>query len=139
MLIVEKGILDLTPQEMKQCRSLSLRKQGLMCEDLRDWKEYESTKGNLRRKTKIWMVKDNNGRLLAWALLTPAQRSGYDAQFYTRKSERGKGYGTLLMAQVLKVTKKPHVFPHSKESGEFFKKHRDFIHCDKYDETRWLT
>lgn len=140
MRIVEKGILDLTPEEERKCRSLSLRAQGLMCEDLTDWKKYESTEGRLRRKTKVWMIWEDD-TLLAWALLTPAPpgRSGYDAQFYTRKSERGKGYGTILMNKVLEVCKSPHVFPHSPESGGFFKKHRAFIHCDKHDERRWLT
>lgn len=141
MRIVEKGILDLTYEEERKCRSLSLRANGLMCEDLTDWKHYESKIGKMRRKTRIWMILDDNDRLLSWALLTPAPptRSGYDAQFYTRKSERGKGYGSILMDKVLVITKNPHVFPHSHESGYFFKKHRDTIRCDKYDETRWLT
>lgn len=139
MRIVEKGILDLTPKEMKQCKSLSLRANGLMCDDLIDWKKYESTIGRMRRKTRIWMILDSNDRLLAWALLTPAPkgRSGYDAQFYTRKTERGKGYGSALMEKVKEITSTPHVFPHNTESGEFFKKHRDIIRYDKYD-ARWL-
>lgn len=141
MRIVEKGILDLTRKEMRQCKSLSLRSNGLMCDDLIDWKRYESTVGRMRRKTRIWMILDSNDRLLSWALLTPSPkpRTGYDAQFYTRKVERGRGYGSVLMEKVLEVTKTPYVFPHSNESGEFFKKHRNTIRCDKYDETRWLT
>lgn len=142
MRIVEKGILELTPVETRKCKSLSLRENGLMCEDLRDWREYEIKHGNLRRKTRIWMILDDNDRLLSWALLTPAPptRPGYDAQFYTRKAERGKGYGSVLMDKVLEVTKRPpHVFPHSHESGFFFKKHRETIRCDKYDERRWLS
>lgn len=139
MRIVEKGILELTGKELQQCRSLSLRSGGLMCEDLRDWKEFELSKPGKRykRKTRIWMMMDGD-RLLAWALATPRYRAtGYDAQFYTRVSERGKGYGTILMQKVLELTPRPNVFPHDRTSGEFFKKHRNTIRFEKTD-SRWL-
>jgi L-amino acid N-acyltransferase YncA len=138
--IVEKGILDMTGRELRQCRSLSLRAGGLMSEDLTDWKFYERKVAKLRRKVRIWMIKNADDTLIAWAIITPAGagRPGYDAQFYTRKSERGKGYGSLLMQKVLEVTPNPNVFPHSKLSGDFFKKHRNSIRFDKYDE-KWLT
>lgn len=110
-----------------------------MCEDLTDWKLYESTVARLKRKVRIWMIKDESDRLLSWAILTPAGggRRGYDAQFYTRKSERGKGHGSVLMQKVLAVDPKPYVFPHSTLSGEFFKKHRNQIRFDKTDR-KWL-
>lgn len=138
MRIVTKGILELTGKEMKQCKSLSLRHQGLMCEDLLDWKAYESRPNRAKRKTRIWMIKDTDDRLIAWALLTPRwQAAGYDAQFYTRRSERGKGYGSLLMKLVLEHEPKPRVFPHDKTSGEFFKKHRNSIRYDKSNK-EWM-
>lgn len=138
MHLIEKGILDLTHLEMRQCKSLSLRAGGLMCEDMRDWKQYESSPtARLRRKTKVWMIRDDSGRLLAWALATPGVKRGYVAQFYTRKTERGKGYGSQLMQKVLEIDKKPYVYPHDKKSGDFFKKHRNSIKFDKYD-SRWL-
>ena len=134
MRIIEKGILDLTVEEIRQCKSLSLRHNGLMSEDLRDWKEYESGPHakRTRRKTRIWLIKDNDDRLLAWAMCTPRYKlTGYDAQFYTRVSERGKGYGSLLMQKVLEYTPNPNVFPHDRTSGDFFKKHRDTIRFAK--------
>jgi L-amino acid N-acyltransferase YncA len=138
MHLTEKGILDITGKEMRQLKSLSLRAGGLMCEDLRDWKAYEESPiARLKRKTRIWMIRDDNGKLLAWALATPGVKRGYVAQFYTRKSERGKGYGSLLMQKVLEIDKRPYVYPHDKKSGDFFKKHRNSIKFDKYD-SRWL-
>jgi GNAT superfamily N-acetyltransferase len=85
------------------------------------------------------MIKDDdNDRLIAWALVLPRYSSrGYDAQFYTRKAERGKGYGSILMEKVLEIDPKPYVFPHDKYSGEFFKKHRNQIRYDSSD-NRWL-
>jgi GNAT superfamily N-acetyltransferase len=136
--IIEKGILDLTPMELRQCKSLSLRHNGLMCEDLRDWRAYESRPNRAKRKARVWMIKDEDDRLLAWALATPKWKGrGYDAQFYTRKSERGKGYGSMLMDIVLDLDPKPYVFPHDKTSGDFFKKHRTTIRFDR-DDTKWL-
>lgn len=139
MRIETKGILELTAHELRQCKSLSLRDGGLMCEDLRDWRAFELSQPGKRykRKTRIWMVKDGD-RLLAWALATPRYGArGYDAQFYTRKSERGKGYGTMLMRQVLELDPRPNVFPHDRASGGFFKKHKESIRFDKTD-ARWL-
>jgi GNAT superfamily N-acetyltransferase len=137
--IIQKGILDLTPTELRQCKSLSLRGNGLMCEDLRDWRDYESRPNRAKRKCRVLMIKDDdNDRLIAWALVLPRYSSrGYDAQFYTRKAERGKGYGSILMEKVLEIDPKPYVFPHDKYSGEFFKKHRNQIRYDSSD-NRWL-
>lgn len=138
MHLVEKGILDISNAEMRELKSLSLRTGGLMCEDLRDWKDYEKSPGRkLRRKTRIWTIRDDNGMLLAWALATPGVKRGYVAQFYTRKTERGKGYGSLLFQKVLELDKRPYVYPHDKKSGDFFKKHKNRIRFDKYD-SRWL-
>lgn len=132
MRIVEKGILEMTATERRQCKSLSLRNLGLMCEDLDDWRHYESRPNRAKRKSRVWMIKDEDDRLIAWALATPRWNArGYDAQFYVRVRERGKGYGGILMQKVLEYDPKPHVFPHDNTSGGFFKKHRDSIRYDK--------
>lgn len=132
MRIIEKGILEMTGVETTKCKSLSLRHQGLMCEDLVDWKTFERSDNKMRRKSRVWMMFDDNDRLLSWALVTPRwKETGYDAQLYTRISERGKGYAGILMKRVLEYTPTPHVFPHDRMSGEFFKKHRDSIRYDK--------
>lgn len=137
MRIIEKGILEMTAQEMRQCKSLSLRYNGLMSEDLVDWKAYESRPNRAKRKSRVWMIYDGD-RLLSWALCTPRWMGrGYDAQFYTRRSERGKGYGSILMDLVLDYCPNPHVFPHDNLSGAFFKKARPSLHIDKTD-TKWL-
>jgi hypothetical protein len=68
-----------------------------------------------------------------WALLTPVRtwgairatrytktRSKYTVMFYVKKINRKQGYGKLLMAEVKKHDQRPHVFPHSTASSEFF-------------------
>jgi L-amino acid N-acyltransferase YncA len=137
--IIEKGILELTQQELRQCKSLSLRDNGLMCEDLNDWRQYESRPNRAKRKARVIMMKyDDRDSLIGWALILPKYKSrGYDAMFYVRHRERGNGYGSLLMDKVKQIDPKPYVFPHDSRSGNFFKKHRATIRFDKRD-TFWL-
>lgn len=139
MRIIEKGILDLTPAEVRQCKSLTLRSNGLMCEDLTDWRDYESRPNRSRRKCRVIMIKyDDRDSLIAWALVMPKPRvRGYQAYFYTRVRERNKGYGSVLMDRVKVIDPRPYVCPHDSTSGCFFKKHRNTIRYDKYD-ARWL-
>lgn len=140
MRVIEKGILDLTQRELRQCKSLSLRSSGLMCEDLTDWRDYESRPNRAMRKCRVIMIKyDDRDSLIAWALVMPRYRTrGYEAYFYTRVKERNKGYGSILMERVRAIDPKPHVCPHDYRSGVFFKKHREFIRYEKYD-ARWLS
>jgi hypothetical protein len=91
----------------------------------------------MRRKARVCMKKDNNDRLLAWSLIIPMEDRGYEAQFYTRKTERRKGHAGRLMEWVQQFDKRPYVFPHDKKSGDFFKKHQKSIRYDPYDK-RWL-
>lgn len=137
--IIEKYILDLTPKERKQCRSLSLRADGLMCEDLSNWMKYEKEANRRKRKPMVWMIKDDDESLIGWALAMPrpGKAPGYESQFYVRKSLRNKGYGTMLMEKVRTVDPRPHVFPHDRTSGEFFKKHRGKIRYERWDRM-WL-
>lgn len=136
MKIVEKLVTEMTGQELRQCRSLTLRAGGLMSETLTEERHREHNP-RMRRKSRVWMIKDDNERLLAWSLIIPMEDRGYEAQFYTRKTERRKGYGARLMAEVLKYDKRPYVFPHDKTSGDFFKKRKKSIRFDPYDE-KWM-
>lgn len=137
MRIVEKFILDLTPQELKQCRNLSLRDSGLMCETMTEWRDKERTPNRRRRKCRAIMIKyDDSDALIAWALVFPADR-GYEAYFYTRAKERNQGYGSILMERVRAIDPRPLVCPHDIRSGLFFRKHRQQIRYDKYD-ARWV-
>jgi hypothetical protein len=138
--IISKSLSEMTGHELKQCRSLTLRKGGLMCEDLTHWLHYEKTDGRMRRKCRIFMLKpDDSDKLIAWAFLMPSFKPtpGYDAQFYTRVSERGKGYASVLMEECTKVYPKPYVYPHDRTSGKFFAKHVETIRFDR-DDREWL-
>lgn len=108
-----------------------------MCETLTEIRNLEPKRKLRTRKSRVWMIYDDFDKLLAWALIIPMDGRGYEAQFYTRKTERGKGYGSILMQKVLEIDRKPYVFPHDKRSGDFFKKHKKSIRYDKYDQ-RWL-
>ena len=136
--IIEKRILDLTPVELKQCRNLSLRKRGLMCEELSYWRNWESKPNRMRRKCRVIMIKyDDSERLVAWAFVFPRYERGYEVYFYTRVRERNKGYGSILMEQARAIDPRPKVCPHDYTSGKFFAKHRRNIRFDKWD-ARWV-
>lgn len=79
---------------------------------------------------KIIMIKDENDSLLSWCLMEPRfgdEDSAYSAQFYTRVSARGRGYGKRLMKRVLKIDNNPWVYPHDKRSGDFFKNYKQSV------------
>lgn len=103
---------------------------------LADARFLETTWRKNRRFSHAIMVTEGD-RLLAWSLVMPRFKRGWEAQFYTRITERNKGLGTILFKEVQKIDRKPYVIPWSKSSGEFFKKHRKFIKFDPY-QASWL-
>jgi hypothetical protein len=119
--------------------TVSAKHNGLMCEDIRDWREYEARPNRAKRKCRVIMIRyDDEDALIAWALVTPKYRTrGTRLSFYTRVRERNKGYGSILMDRVRAIDPKPYVFPHDTTSGGFFKKHRGFIRFDKHED-KWL-
>lgn len=137
MRVITKRIIDLTPQEYRDCYRLNLRDNGQMQSCLAEAKRYEQSYHKRRRFSHAIMIKDGD-RLLAWSLVMPMHgERGWEAQFYTRKAERNKGLGTVLFKEVQKFDKRPYVIPWSKPSGEFFKKHRKFIKFDPW-QASWL-
>lgn len=123
MNTVIKAIQDLTPEEYRACYSLNFGQYGWMRPSLSYY----------RKKTDVWVIMLWEDKLIGWSLVAPCnrdsifeineyaiRRSKYVAQFYVRFRERGKGYGRLLMSEVLKLDPRPHVIPHDTQSGAFF-------------------
>lgn len=109
--IIVKGLSDLTSQERRTCRSLSLRQGGR----LNDWITAERGK-----PAKIVLAKDGE-RMVGWAMVRSdsIKSSGY----YVRVSERRKGIGGQLLATVRSIEPRTKVFPHDYRSVQFFRKH----------------
>jgi hypothetical protein len=82
---------ELTKEEIKKCRSLSLRKEGHMNKLLWESKYYP-------KKSYDCFLMFQHNKLLAWAIV-----ANEEVHYYTRKSERRKGLAKTL---ALKIHKK---------------------------------
>lgn len=129
MPVEVKRVIDLTPEEYKQCKRLCFRETGFMYYDIARARNNELNYPSNRRFSKVVLITESN-RLAAWALLTPRKVKGYNAQFYTRAALRNQGLGSKLMEEVRKIEFKPYVIPHDYRSGGFFKKSKDFVKID---------
>lgn len=96
MNIIKAAPWELSAADRRRCRSLCLRKNGMMSEDF----EY------LRKRqldSRCFLIKAPNGTLLGWALLQSALKyQVHVAYFYVRRSARRRGIGTWLMELVVK-------------------------------------
>lgn len=125
-----KQVKNLTPIEYKACYAANYGDGGYMRGTLLDAREGWS--GGM--VIMLWKgPHDTPKNMIGWALLTPVSLHGYAAgtsytktkakytvQFWIKKQYRRKGYGHRLMKQAKKYDSRPHVFPHSNASGEFF-------------------
>jgi GNAT superfamily N-acetyltransferase len=81
---------DLTEQQFKNCKSLSYRSKGNMSHDLGKARRYDWV------ESMCYLIEDNN-KLLAWSFVHYDKESKKNyVNFYTRKTERGKGLGKKL-------------------------------------------
>lgn len=148
MIIVEKTIENLTPEEYRECYSLNLRQSGKMRCHLRflrtgNFLEFNCSSRNcteamqpvelagLREsKYSLAYMLRNEHKILAWALVYDYPKGhsvwhskpGVNAYYYTRKTERRKGYGEMLYATVNDDFPNQHVFPWDDKSEVFFDK-----------------
>lgn len=141
MEIITKKVSELTPDEYRACVRANFGDGG----DMRD--ELRYARGNPHRKVFticIWDgPHDKQSSLIAWSLVFPAvsldipgrKKKQLSAHFWVKSQHRQKGYGRVLMLEVKKHDKSPHVFPHSEESAEFFSSYR--VKTYQYDGT-WL-
>jgi hypothetical protein len=123
--VVSKLLSELTPKEYKACLNLNMRSGGNMMYALSEHRKDADCHSIM-----LW----DGDKLIGWALLVPTKLSSmwawstpyakkhskYQAQFYVRTSERKKGYGGLLMKEVLKKDPRPHVLPWDERSASLF-------------------
>jgi hypothetical protein len=129
--IVTKSVKDLTPIEYKACYSANYGDGGYMRFTL---VEIRNGTGGEGTAIMLWDGPNDSVRnMIGWALITPVSLTGwaagtrytkrkskYTAQFWVKRPHRKKGHATTLMNEVKKYDERPHVFPHSDASGEFF-------------------
>jgi len=91
--------VDLTADQVARCKELSYGDEGYMSEDLdyildneRRWLYRYSKAILLSDPGKVWPIH-------GWALVEPIyNRPRYAAQLFVDPSQRGKGYGTMLLS-----------------------------------------
>lgn len=130
MEIRTKKVSELTDVEYRACWRANYGWEGYMQSEL------VAAREGRRQGIAIllWDGPDDTARSLrGWALLTPvrlhgniavtrwaASRSKYTAEFWVKRQWRRKGYGTMLMKEVKKHDRRPHVLPHDNASSELF-------------------
>jgi hypothetical protein len=104
-------VRNLTPDEKRKMYSL--------CDDrdIGHMKEYLTYPGSSEdRAVSIW----SNGTLISWGLLTFVEnpfRSYWEANFYTRKALRERGYGSIVLRKIRKHKKRFKHYTH--HTGHF--------------------
>lgn len=130
MEIRHKEVKDLTDVEYRACYRANYGWDGYMQTELVNARNGEQEGIAIM----LWDGPDNTIRSMrGWALLTPTKTNGltavsrygkknikYTAEFWVKTRYRRKGLGTLLMQEVKKYDKRPHVLPHDKASSELF-------------------
>jgi GNAT superfamily N-acetyltransferase len=87
---------------------------------------------------KVILIKAES-EIIAWALVQfNLDAEGANVYFWVVPKYRRKGLGARLLYHSKKLDEKPYVFPHDRQSGEFFKKHLSDIRFAPYD-GYWLT
>lgn len=118
MNVVFKSAGEMTAQEMKQARKLTLP-DGQMWDTLLDCRSprYPNIFGD------VGLVFEGS-RMVCWALAFKDERYGpRDARtvyFYTHPKHRRKGYGTMIFKKMKRRYKSFHVSPWDRESAGFF-------------------
>lgn len=107
---------DLTDDEVKACVSLSMRSQGSMTDELRRYRR------QAKRRSRVTMIHDEDGLLLAWSLQT-SRRPGAPWAFhvYVRRSHRRLGLARSLLARARMGKRQPLlVIPHSRAAHALY-------------------
>jgi GNAT superfamily N-acetyltransferase len=82
----------------------------------------------------LWDGPDDDIKsLIGWAIMCPVKlrgvaagtswtkkRAKFTCMFWVKRQYRRKGYGKMLMDEVIKIDPSPHVFPHDTPSSHMF-------------------
>lgn len=133
MDIKVKNVLDLTPTEYRACYLANYRGTSIMQGDL-----FRIRSGNPMHSGTAILIwdgpEDTIGSLIGWSLVMPSKtwgdsgispyakrKSKHTAMFWVKRQHRRKGYGSILMDEVIKIEPIPFCYPHSKQSAHLFK------------------
>jgi GNAT superfamily N-acetyltransferase len=118
-----KYVAQLTSEEYKQCRRLTLGAEGMLQKALQDVYAYEHKhvpRGYCRKRppAQVLLVRERETlRLVAWCLV-----DGYGfAQMYVRARYRRQGLGTKLLRKLMQLRPDARVCPHDHISRAFFR------------------
>jgi GNAT superfamily N-acetyltransferase len=102
--LTNKLVKNMGDAEYRQCLSLNLRDRGTMGDTLRAIRRLDTYMGRPRYQwntARVFMIKDDDGTLLAWALIFQhSYGRRFECHTYTRRTERRKGHGTRLLKAV---------------------------------------
>lgn len=136
MNILVKEVSDLTKTEYRACYAANYGSGGYMREELTACRRKPRERPG--KTILLWDgPEDQITSLIGWALITPVRTWGlvagtrwtkkkakYTAQFWVKRQYRKQGHSKTLMAEVKKFDERPHVFPHSDASAEFFSSYK---------------
>lgn len=147
-MLITRTVGSVTPDESKQLARLGIKK-GLIrpyfftlrnvVRVLDGLEGAESMFSHLTKLSKVLMIKNKDtGEILGWSLYAYGHAVGKDcetwhdedhpsAQLYVKLSHRGKGYGKLMMDEIISLSKKQKV----RKKLEVFRAHED---CLKYSD-----
>jgi|ERR1035437_8614555 GNAT superfamily N-acetyltransferase len=122
-----KAVDKLNRAELRLCRSLTLRADGMMrgqlAKELSAYQEGVEEAG----KAQAVLVHNTTGQLLGWGVLVPLGWDGPEVQLYVRRCSRRQGVGTRIMEEAFKSCarkslKKPSVDSNTQNAHFFYNK-----------------
>lgn len=112
METIVKDVADLSKEEFAKCDCLNLRSRGMMQSQLHSCWSYKSGIAVMLMDVE----------LLAWALIFQYNGPEMGVYYYTRETQRKKGYGSVLAKHVAEIVEKPRAWPWDVASEAFFTK-----------------
>src|ERR1035437_6985148 len=97
-----KAVDKLSRAELRRCRSLTLRTDGMMRSQLAEELLACQEEAKEARKAQAVLVHNATGQLLGWGLIVPLGWDGPEIQLYVRRCSRRQGVGTRIMEEAFK-------------------------------------
>jgi GNAT superfamily N-acetyltransferase len=128
--LLVKFVSELTEQEVSECLRKSML-LGSMRSQLLSVRAHMLVTGRARSpqikkalaNDSVIMVRDLNGQLLAWALISNYTGWPAIASFYVTRKYRRHGYGTLMLKEACQRWPRAQVHPWDEHSYAFFQSH----------------
>lgn len=84
-------------------------------------KKFKNNSDTEYKKPHAVMLKDDNGKIIAWSLVFWREYDGgWVSHYYTRASHRRRGYGKTLVSEVRSMFGETVVYPNAPDSYAFF-------------------